>query len=388
VCPPTSNVADGITTVVQNVTKELAKRGNEVAVYTSDMLDQRGNTSLKPKKQVINNVTVYYLRSLWRHKTFIVTPSIIPLLSKRLSDFDIIHIHDCRSFQGIFAYLFARVKNVPYVFQPHGSYLCSLLDSPTKKVAKVALDKLVSGRIIQNASKIIALSQVEADQYECAGVPMQKITIVPNGIDLTEYSDLPYKGSFKKKFGLNNNEKIVLYLGRIHEIKGIDILVRAFEKILHELGDVRLVIVGPDDGYLCELEALIRTLGIQNNVLIVGPLYGKNKIAAYVDADVYVLPSRYEIFGITVLESVACGTPIIITDACGLADYFSDKVGMVVKADSISQLREALLEMLLNQKRREIYKGNCKTALQKFNIYEIVSQLEKVYEDMIAIVLK
>ena len=94
VYPPTPNVADGITNVVYNVPQELAKKGHEVAVYTSDMLDLHGNASLKTKKQVINGVIVYYLRSLLRHKTFIVTPSIIPLLSKRLSNFDIIHIHD------------------------------------------------------------------------------------------------------------------------------------------------------------------------------------------------------------------------------------------------------------------------------------------------------
>ncbi len=115
---------------------------------------------------------------------------------------------------------------------------------------------------------------------------------------------------------------------------------------------------------------------------IVGYLSGKDKLTAYVDADVYVLPSRYEIFGITVLESVACGTPIIITDVCGLADYFGDKVGMVVKADSISQLQEALLEMLVNKKRREIYEENCKNALEKFSIYAIVLQIEKIYESL------
>jgi len=213
--PPRLEVGDGITNVVYNVTKGLAKRGHEVVVYTSDRLDLHGKHSLSVNQHVINGVNVHHLRSTWRYKTFIVTPSIIPLLSKDIDSFDIIHIHDCRSFQGIFAYMFAKAKNVPYVFQPHGSYLSSLPDTPSKTIAKTALDKFVSGEIIRNASKIIAITQTEAQQYLSMGVPKEKIEIIPNGIDLSKYGDLPPKGSFKK-FGIGDDEKIVLYVGRIH----------------------------------------------------------------------------------------------------------------------------------------------------------------------------
>jgi len=174
----------------------------------------------------------------------------------------------------------------------------------------------------------------------------------------------------------------VLYLGRIHRIKGIDILVRAFAEVIEKLDNVSLVVVGPDDGYLGELEALIRVLKIENNVLIIGPLYGRDNLEAYVDADVYVLPSRYEIWGITVFEAMACGTPIILTENCGIAEHFKDKAGLVVKTDSLN-LQEALLEMLMNREKQKIFRENCKTVMQKFNISETVSRLEKVYEELL-----
>ena len=155
---------------------------------------------------------------------------------------------------------------------------------------KWVYDVLFGYRLLRDASKVIALSTVEAEQYRAMGVPEEKIAIIPNGIDLTEYANLPLKGSFKKKFGIDEDEKIVLYLGRIHKIKGIDILVRAFAEIIEKLDDVKLVIVGPDDGYLGEIETQIKSLNIKNKVLIPGPLYGEDKLAAYVDADVYVLP--------------------------------------------------------------------------------------------------
>jgi glycosyltransferase involved in cell wall biosynthesis len=382
--PPELKVADGITNVVFNVTKELARRGHQVSVYTSDMLDLHGNNSLRANHLVINGVDVYYSRSVWRSKTFIVTPSMISLLSKNIGNFDIIHIHDARSFQGISTYLFAKAKNVPYVFQPHGSYLSSMpiSDLPTKRIAKIVLDKFVSGKIVQNASKIIALSQAETREYVDVGISQEKIAIIPNGTDLSEYADLPSKGVFRKKFGIDD-EKLVLYLGRIHRIKGVDILVRAFANIVEKLDDAKLVVAGPDDGYLGELKALIRALKIENKVLISGPLYGKDKLEAYIDADVYVLPSRYETFPMSVLESMACGTPIILTENCGIAEYFRDKTGLVVKTDSPSHLQEALLEMLMNREKQKVFRENCKTVMQKFNISKTVPKLEKIYEDVV-----
>jgi glycosyltransferase involved in cell wall biosynthesis len=379
--PPELTVADGITNVVYNVTKELAKRGHRVTVYASDMLDLHGKASLNASNRLINGVDVHYARSILKYKTFIITPSLFPLLSKTIAEFDVIHVHDCRSFQGIGAYLFAKAKNVPYVFQPHGSYLPSLPESNAKTIAKFALDKLISGRILYNASKLIAVSRVEAEQYQVMGVPEERVEIVPNGIELSEYGDLPPKGAFKKKFGLDEKEKIALYLGRIHRIKGVDILVKAFANVADKLNDVKLVVVGPDDGYLGELETLIKSLKIEDNVLISGPLYSRDKLEAYVDADVYVLPSRYETFPMTVLEAVACGTPVILTETCGIAEYFRDKTGLVVSPDS-SHLSEALLEMLINQEKQKDYRENCKAVMQKFKISETVSKLEKVYHDL------
>jgi len=101
----------------------------------------------------------------------------------------------------------------------------------------------------------------------------------------------------------------VLYLGRIRRIKGVDILVKAFANIIEKLKDVRLVVVGPDDGYLGELVALINALKMEDNVLITCPLYGRDKLEAYVDAKVYVLPSRYETFPMSLLEAYACAKP-------------------------------------------------------------------------------
>ena len=102
----------------------------------------------------------------------------------------------------------------------------------------------------------------------------KKIEIISNGIDLSEYGDLPPKGCFKKKFNLSEDRKIILYLGRIHKIKGIDFLIKAFAHLINEMNfrDAVLVIAGPDDGYLNETKFLAQDLGILNSILFTSPI--------------------------------------------------------------------------------------------------------------------
>jgi glycosyltransferase involved in cell wall biosynthesis len=305
----------------------------------------------------------------------------IPLLQKHINDFDIIHIHDCRSFQGIIAYLFAKRKKIPYVFQPHGSFLYSLPQSFSIKIAKLALDKLISEKIVKNASKVIASSQTEAQQYRDIGVPEEKIGIMSNGIDLSKYAELPPKGSFKKKYGIDEYEKIILYLGRIHRIKGIDFLVKAFAIVIKKLDDVKLVIVGPDDGYLKEIKALIKNLSMEKNILITGLLPDKDKLEAYVDADVYVLPSRFEAFPMSVLEAYSCGKPVIASKVGGLKDLvINGETGLLVEPGNTEQLAKNILYLLNDKgKAEEMGLKGRQLVEEKYAIDKVVAKLEKVY---------
>ena len=102
--------------------------------------------------------------------------------------------------------------------------------------------------------------------------------------------------------------------------KGIDLLIKAYAYLIEKVGikDAVLVIAGPDDGYLNEAKALANSLRVSDPVMFVGPLYDKNKLAAYVDPDPYVLPSRYEIWGLIILEAYACGKPVIASKVGGL----------------------------------------------------------------------
>ena len=215
------------------------------------------------------------------------------------------------------------------------------------------------------------------------GMDENQIEIVPNGIYLSEYEKLPDKGIFRNKYGIKSNEKIVLFLARIHKIKGVDLLVEAFSDLMSKMEGITLVIAGPDGGFLSTLKEQIENLKIGERILFTGPLYGMDKLEAYVDADVYILPSVYETFPMTVLEACACGTPMIITDRCGIADIVDGNIGYVVEYDKF-QLAEAIIKILKDEVLRKRFGENGRSVMiNKFDWTKIINNLEEIYYNII-----
>jgi glycosyltransferase involved in cell wall biosynthesis len=386
--PPESNITDGITYVAYNISKELSRRGHEVTVYTSDILNLYDNESRSAiDNMIIDNVDVHYFRCLVGRKTFFVTPKIIHSLKKNINKFDIIHLHDVRTFQAIATYPFARTKKIPYIFQSHGAFFHPLPTSNINKIGRLFLDKTIGERIVKNAKKIITTSKTESETYYKWGISKDKILTIPNGIDLSKYKNLPPKESFKKKYGIEDNKKIVLYLARMHWVKGPDVLVKAFALLKKNIGlnKVILVLAGPDDGFLSTIESLVARLGLNESVLLTGPLYGTDKLAAYVDADVYVLPSRYEIFGISLLEACACGVPVVVSRVGGLRDLVIDGVtGILFEPCDVKQLGYAIATLLNDKRAREMGLRAKRYVKENFSIEKVVDRLEILYDTIVS----
>jgi len=272
---------------------------------------------------------------------------------------------------------------VAYVFQLRGSVL-----TITKSKQKKLFDYLFGYFIIKDASKIIASSKIESNQYidVFPDIKSEKIVHIPNGIDLKIYQNLPQKGEFKRKYLIDEDKKVILFLSRIHERKGADILVEAFSNLKSEFENVTLVIAGPDDNYLDKLKIIVRELNISSDVIFPGTLYERDKLEAYVDADVFVLPSkdRYESFGNVVLEAMACGTPVIVTNNCGVSEWIADDLVYVVEYNK-DQLREAMMFKILSDEelRRRFGEGGRKLVREEFDWDKIILDIEKVYNDVI-----
>jgi len=374
--------AGGPPRAVYEISKRLVKRGHDVTVYTTDGFKYRLNVE-KNKPVDVDGIRVYYFRNLSNYitrKWVLPIPYYVPIVARReLKDFDIIHIHEYRTVLTLATYSYAKKYNIPYVLQARGS----ILPFFAKKKLKRFFDRVWGKRILKDVSKAFALTNIEAEQYKKMDIKENKIEIVPNGIDLSEYTHLPEKGKFRRKYGIKDDEKIILYLGRIHKIKGVDLLVSTFTDLIKEINNVRLVIVGPDDGFLPILKKQIKNLDVNEEILFAGPLYRRNKLEAYVDADMFVLPSRYEAFPNTLLEAFACGLPVITTNRCGIADIVK-RAGLIVEFDR-KQLKDAIFKVLSDEGLRRRFGEEGKELIkEKFKWDTIVKKIENIYLDLLA----
>lgn len=369
--------------VAYDISKELVKRGHEVTVYTTDVLDKTSRHKFESNPTWLDGIEVYHYRNISNYFAancgITCAPKMSLALRNNLKKFDIVHCHENRSFEAALLHHYAKKYKVPYILQAHGSVLPLFHKQKLKNV----FDYFVGFDLLNDASKLIALTEIEAEQYHKMGVTENKIEVLPNGIDLVRYENLPEKGVFRKKYGIKNNQKVLLYLGRIHKIKGINLLVEAFSELTSRMEDIKLVIAGPDNGFLSILEAQIGDLNIKDKVLFTGPLYEKDKLEAYVDADVYVLPSVYEAFPVTVLEACACGTPVIVTKNCAISNIVDNKVGYVSDFEK-GQLCETIFKLLNNYEDRVNFSENGrKIIFEFFDWSNIQLKLERIYSQCI-----
>jgi glycosyltransferase involved in cell wall biosynthesis len=365
--------------------KELVRRGNEVFIYTSDALDL--NNRVLKKEIEIEGMHVHYFKnlSMFSVKTskLFLTPEMYKQLNLDLSSldsFDIIHVHEYSTYQNIIVRQLAKKYGVPYVLQAHGS-----LPIIGREGRRWIFDAFFGHRLLKDSARVIALNRMEVDQYSLAGVPYEKIALVPNGIDLSQFVDLPNRGCFRKKFGLDENKRILLFLGRLNKIKGLDTLATAFKQVVEESKNVLLVIAGPDDGYLNSLKNLVCSLKINDNVLLVGPLYGDDKLAAYVDADVYVLPSTYETFPVSILEAYACSKPVIASKVGSLNDLVLDGVtGLLVEPGSADKLARSVVSLLNDPKKgKEMGLNGRRLVYESYNTGRVADLLENIYKTIV-----
>jgi glycosyltransferase involved in cell wall biosynthesis len=369
----------GVVRSVYTLSKELASRGHNVTVYTTDGCTKRLDVE-KNKRVSLDGVNVYYFSNIsntLRMRFKIATPyHLLRIIGKTIKNYDVIHIHEQRTIIALIVAYYAKKNNIPIVIHARGSTTLERGRVFYKKV----FDTFYGKKMVKNASKLIALTPAEAQQYQEIGADPQKIVIIPNAIETSLYDNLPPQGNFREKHNIQANEKMVLFLGRLNQIKGVDLLVESFALLTNDIKDSRLVIVGPDDGCLDHLEEMINRLKIKSKVLFTGPLYEDDKLEAYVDADVYVLPSRYETFPNTVLEAAICKTPVIVTERCGIAEMVKNNMGLVVKYDKES-LKKGIY-ILLTAKSDAFKDKGYSFVREKFSQKVVVDEIENIYRDL------
>ena len=373
---------------VVNASYQIASKqadGNDVKVYTSDSCKERLKFPNGRYDVDVGGIKVDYFKNLsnrFKLATMLDTPLSAPFrIRKDIKNHEVIHIHEHRQTLAIFVSHFAGKNNIPYVVQAHGSVLPFF----QKESLKNLFDKVFGFRILHNASCVFALTEVEKEQYLKMGVDENKIEIVPLGINLEEYENLPQNGRFRSRFNIAEEDKLILFVGRIHEIKGLDLLVDAFNDLIDHNGEVsiKLAIVGPDDGYLSKLEEKINEYSLKENVIITGPLYKEEKQEALLDCDLFVMPSKYESFTTSGLEAMACGKPLVLTKNNHIHDWVDGNVGIACDDDKDS-LRKAIETVLFDDDLSTVYVEYGKEMIKtKYNWYIINTQILDIYKKLL-----
>jgi glycosyltransferase involved in cell wall biosynthesis len=259
-------------------------------------------------------------------------PALAAAVDESVATADVVHVHALWEDVQHLTARSAQRRGVPYVIRP-----CGMLTPWSLRQGWLKKRLYMMARLNRNLHRAAALhftSQVERTGTEPLNLRPRPI-VEPNGVDLGEYRDLPPKGFLRQRFPQIANRPVIVFLGRIHPGKGLETLVPALARM--QRTDAVVVVVGPDggDGFKADVERAIVTNGVEDRVIFAGMLTGTDKVAALADADLFSLPSAHENFGISIVEALAAGTPVVISDQCGIhAEVTEAQVGAVVPLDA------------------------------------------------------
>jgi glycosyltransferase involved in cell wall biosynthesis len=209
--------------------------------------------------------------------------------------------------------------------------------------------------------------------------------VVPNGIEWDSFAKLSPRGRFRVRLGIPSGTPVVLFAGRVNFIKGLDLLVPAFTEIARTVPEAVLVIAGPDnEGYGRMVRSWVLEDGLSERVYLTGVLNQEELREAYVDADVFVLPSYSESFGMSVIEAMACGCPVVVSDRVGISrDIREARAGLVVPLDRAA-LADAIKSLLCDRIEARSMGVAGRAHVENHYAWNlVVGRLTRVYEALV-----
>ena len=372
---------------VRALARGLAERGNEVTVLTPDWgLETRMSAAEASSaergpfgwRRAENGVTAIYLPTWLRYRSLSWNPAVKRFCRARLQNFDLAHIYGLYDFLGPAVADACAKRKIPYVLEPIGMFVPIVRSLRLKRIYHA----LFGQRLFAEASAIVATSEQEVEELMRGGVQREKIVLRRNGVEAP--ASWPERGSFRKRLGIVDDAKIILFLGRLSEKKSPDMLLEAFASLCKETEakSLHLVFAGPDEGGMqARLAQMAERLGVTQQVGFAGAIFGETKWAAYRDADIFVLPSQNENFGNTAAESMAAGTPVVVTEQCGIAPLLADVAGLVVPHDARAMAR-AIRAVIGDAELHARLAAGCSVVTARLGWEEPVREMEALYNKL------
>ena len=364
--------------------KELAARGHRVTVLTNDSL---GGERAPARHAQIDGVAVHYfpnLSNMLKARLNLSTPLGMRRAAMRmLPDADIVHCHELRTVENLLVTPLAERLRKPLVLTPHGT----LPHATGRGALKAAWDRLFGRGLMRRFAHIAAESEQAIDEVRALrarlGLPPEvDYAIIPNGVDPAEFEDLPGRDVFRSRWGVPPDAPLVLFLGRLHPRKGIDLLIRAMARA--DVPEAWLAVVGPDEGALAGARALAADVGLGGRVVFTGLLAGEERLAALAAADAFALPAVGEGMPIAALEACAAGVPALLSEGCNLPEVQAAGAGRVLPLDVeawAAALREVAGSSLTDAHARATMRASARSLVgERFTWAAVVDRLEAYYD--------
>lgn len=365
----------GVETYVYNLCRGLVERGHQVKVITSS----RGKPPGKYHEWIDGIEVIRYPERLH----FLEAP-ILPLIAFHalFEDYDILNIHNMIPTISELALIFGRCRRKPIVLTYYNDTETQqygvLGRFATKAYAKIARS------IAQLADQIVALNKAYAETSPVLSSVLDRIAIIPCGVDLNKFTPLQ-TSSEDNDLSRINKSHIILYVGKLIWYKGIEYLIQAMKTVLENVDDAQLIIVG-DGPERSKLAALANELGVGEHVTFTGWVPDESLPKYYQIADLLVLPSisRREAFGIVLLEAMACGKPVIVSDIPGPNMVIkNNENGLIVPPKNVLRLAEAIIGLLVDEDRRKEMGAHSRKLVEaKYDWDNIVERYEAIYSEI------
>ncbi len=383
VIPSLSPSSGGPSVALPAMAWSLAVLGVNVTVLTTDddgpgrrladvkhgvAMDQGGWTLIRFPKQ-----TEFYKVSLPMHRW----------LRAHVREFDLVHIHAVFSFVSLAAGRAAAAAGVPFIVRPLGVLNCWGMENRRRRVKALSF-RCLELPLLRRAAAVHYTSHLERQEAARFGLTNLQC-VIPIGIDPVPFTSLPPAAIFASKHPEAAKTRNLLFLSRIDVKKGLDLLITAFARIAPQQSDVRLVICGAGDpAFIGSLKNLAASLGVSARITWAGQLAGEMRLAAFAAAQMFVLPSHSENFGIALLEAMAAGLPCISTDQVALAADAARDGGVKLAAREPSALAEAMNDLLDSKQQREALSHAAqKLVRERYSLSAMGQGLHQLYQDIL-----
>jgi len=353
---------------------EMKKRGHSVDVYTTSYNNNY-------ESEFINDVHIH------RYPTNICVNTSNISYEFLKGNYDgspeLVHTHFDISPAPIAGFRYSKNKKKPLILTYHGDWV-SDYGNIIRRLSVDFSNKFLVKKVLNQASVIISPSTRYAEISPFLKNYLDKIKVVPNGVDTNNFSNMD-KESTRKLLNLDGIENIILFLGFLSPYKGPDILMNTLPIVAKEYPDVKFLFAGKGV-MLDKLKQLALNLGVSENTIFLGYVSDENKSYYYNAADIFILPSimATECYPLTILESMACGTPIIASEIGGIPDLIEDsKNGLLCKPNNKLDLANKIIQLLGDNNSLKNMSNECLSRSKNFTWEKIAEQTESIYEEIV-----